>query len=729
MSARFALAGAMAFLALAHVSAAVAGSPNSRTSAYARPAAAIADPAVAPPRIVPTQQVIPRTMSYQGVLTDSAGNPSPDGSHQFTFRIYDHPTTPGGPLWEESHTGVTVTHGGFGVILGASTSSPHPLNLPFDEPYFLGISVDGGPELLPRVVLASVPYSLRAASVENGSITDSSIASGQVLKNLNGLTDNVRLVAGSNVTLTKSGQTLVISSTAEGDSLNAGMGHNVRAFGAKGDGKTDDTAAIQAAITAAEADGSYEVVFPDGFYMVPNGGLVCKRETLLRGIGDATIAMSSATATLVKWASPSAGRYRGGGAERLAFIGTGGGISIGCSFGDPSHPAYYANRLALRECDVSGFGYNLVIDGVGALSTGEASATDGFALLRCNIRAAVHVGLFVKTNSAIETSTIDGCYFGTNGKDQNDGAAIALSSSGGGGGTLPSAALGLSCISSTFNENGNGTLGQIHVPASAWIELKMNGCSFESITTGRTHIALLSEGSATYGGPRSRAQLNNSIFQQFLLTSYKEPLIFRAGDFMLTGNKITSMSGGSPFALISFGINGQYAGLTLLGNYFEMAGEIVNARVLDLTGAQKGNNTFTSFGNVFSGFGKAPALTINPTPIGGAGDLLGKVTDFRASSSMFVNDLGVVAPNDPNLIVRFDISRVNAYGKLLSIFRQSGTALETGVLQPVVPTSSLPPAGPENDGKILIEDAGSGDRNLVIYAGGQRFRIDAGAAF
>jgi hypothetical protein len=33
------------------------------------------------------------------------------------------------------------------------------------------------------------------------------------------------------------------------------------------------------------------------------------------------------------------------------------------------------------------------------------------------------------------------------------------------------------------------------------------------------------------------------------------------------------------------------------------------------------------------------------------------------------------------------------------------------------------------DGSVLIEDNGAGDRNLIIYAGGQRFRIDGGAAF
>lgn len=47
----------------------------------------------------------------------------------------------------------------------------------------------------------------------------------------------------------------------------------------------------------------------------------------------------------------------------------------------------------------------------------------------------------------------------------------------------------------------------------------------------------------------------------------------------------------------------------------------------------------------------------------------------------------------------------------------------------VIATASLPAAGAALDGTVIIEDAGAGDRNLIIYAGGQRFRIDGGTAF
>jgi len=46
----------------------------------------------------------------------------------------------------------------------------------------------------------------------------------------------------------------------------------------------------------------------------------------------------------------------------------------------------------------------------------------------------------------------------------------------------------------------------------------------------------------------------------------------------------------------------------------------------------------------------------------------------------------------------------------------------------VIATANLPAAAAANNGRIIIEDNGTGDRNLVFYAGGQRFRIDGGAA-
>lgn len=102
---------------------------------------------------------IPQTMSYQGVLTEANGNPV-NGSVSLTFKLYDA-ATGGTKLWEETQQ-VTVINGLFNVILG----SVNPLTLPFDKPYWLGICVDGGAELTPRIELTSSPYSMTAQSAQ-----------------------------------------------------------------------------------------------------------------------------------------------------------------------------------------------------------------------------------------------------------------------------------------------------------------------------------------------------------------------------------------------------------------------------------------------------------------------------------------------------------------------------------------------------------------------------------
>ena len=101
---------------------------------------------------------IPRTINYQGKLTDKQGY-ALTGSYNITFRLYDAPTG-GNLLWQESHTNVSVSKGLFSVILGAIT----PLNLPFDKQYYLSIQVGADPEMAPRQALASAPYAFTAES-------------------------------------------------------------------------------------------------------------------------------------------------------------------------------------------------------------------------------------------------------------------------------------------------------------------------------------------------------------------------------------------------------------------------------------------------------------------------------------------------------------------------------------------------------------------------------------
>jgi len=67
-----------------------------------------------------------------------------------------------------------------------------------------------------NVTLSIADSGVTTAKLADSSVTASKIASGQVVKSLNGMTDNVTLAAGSNVTITPSGSTLTISATGGG---------------------------------------------------------------------------------------------------------------------------------------------------------------------------------------------------------------------------------------------------------------------------------------------------------------------------------------------------------------------------------------------------------------------------------------------------------------------------------------------------------------------------------
>jgi len=62
--------------------------------------------------------------------------------------------------------------------------------------------------------------------------------------------------------------------------------------------------------------------------------------------------------------------------------------------------------------------------------------------------------------------------------------------------------------------------------------------------------------------------------------------------------------------------------------------------------------------------------------------------------------------------------------------REHGHAINTLLDGPaVVTTANLPPGAASLDGLILVENAGGSARNLIFYAGGNRYRISGGTSF
>ncbi len=106
---------------------------------------------------------VPRSFSYQGVLSDKNGGAVPDGDHLLTLTLY--PTRTGAVTLYSKTVTATTTNGVFSVVLDSI-----PETIPFDDQYYLGITVDGGTELKPRTPLTSSPYSLNQSGGSVNSI-------------------------------------------------------------------------------------------------------------------------------------------------------------------------------------------------------------------------------------------------------------------------------------------------------------------------------------------------------------------------------------------------------------------------------------------------------------------------------------------------------------------------------------------------------------------------------
>lgn len=105
---------------------------------------------------LPLSGATPRLLHFQGRLTGPDGQPT-TGSHSVRFALYTSETT-GTLVWSETQE-VTPDNGGvYAVLLGGVT----PLTATFDTSYWLGLKVDGDPEMTPRFRMTSAAYAFNA---------------------------------------------------------------------------------------------------------------------------------------------------------------------------------------------------------------------------------------------------------------------------------------------------------------------------------------------------------------------------------------------------------------------------------------------------------------------------------------------------------------------------------------------------------------------------------------
>lgn len=116
---------------------------------------------------------VPQLLNYQGTLTNKDGSPVANGAFnkKVTFRMYSSNTS-GAVLWSETWgnaaatpptPSVIVTDGTFNAMLGYYSQIPQTFFATYPKT-FLGVTVEGDSEMLPRQQLTSVGYAFTAGN-------------------------------------------------------------------------------------------------------------------------------------------------------------------------------------------------------------------------------------------------------------------------------------------------------------------------------------------------------------------------------------------------------------------------------------------------------------------------------------------------------------------------------------------------------------------------------------
>lgn len=117
---------------------------------------------------------VPRTLSYQGLLTSTDGTPVHDGEYRITLALY---ADPAGTIkvWEDTYA-TPIIDGIFNVYLGSGNMLlPDPGTM--NRPLWVGTRIDDTDEMRPLTPLSASPYAL---NVPDRTITTGKLADGAV---------------------------------------------------------------------------------------------------------------------------------------------------------------------------------------------------------------------------------------------------------------------------------------------------------------------------------------------------------------------------------------------------------------------------------------------------------------------------------------------------------------------------------------------------------------------
>lgn len=452
-------------------------------------------------------------------------------------------------------------------------------------------------------------------------------------------------------------------------------------YGAAGDGATDDTTAIQAAVDAASA-GCGEVWVPDGTYIVD--GIRAASNVHLRLSAKATLklkASASANATIRR---PAAGNLTN-------FILEGGTID-----GNGSNQSSSKDAIAID------------------VTTGSIDR-----LIIRNVRAlnARRHGIFVAENNPSDGSKlVEGC--------EVDGYGLGET----GFGIYFDYAPGAVCTRNTIRNEGSN-------PCDA-IELGNAGkyiCTHNTIEDSQLQFPFAADSVIAFNlllGPRSVIQNDGNT----------------ADRVRIIGNTIISATPDE----------GQYAGISVVGADAVVMGNSVKVtqfRGIRTNGARpiiQGNriettSTSASGAAIYPETGQyarvlgntvvgkwAQSIVIDHSDIGVGFNYL--EASSSAGTNVYLANSADSGRTYTNLRIAFNEAAVAATAldrqdQNSATIRFFGNAGIPSDQVDVVATASLPAAATSNDGRVLIENAGAGNQNLIIYSQAGRYRIDGGTTF
>ena len=324
---------------------------------------------------------IPRTMSYQGVLTDSTGAPKSDGAYTFTFRLYS--ASSGGSAVGTQQQSLQVKRGLFRTVFDQLLNG-----LSMDRPYWLSLQVGGEAELSPRIPLTAVAYSLSSIRADTAGFALTTPQHGSVDSSWS-ITGNAGTRAGTNFAGTTDAQAFDIRTnnilrtriTTKGQIETYNTGGSV--FLGEGAGANDDLATRQNVFVGFHAGFSNTTGADNtasglnalrsnisGIFNTASGtAALLDNTTGNSNTADGLSALASNTTGSDNTAVGSGALY----ATTSSLYNTALGYNAGTSYDNG-----YNNVFLGANVDVNGTGYfNVIAIGQGTIVTGSSVARFG----------------------------------------------------------------------------------------------------------------------------------------------------------------------------------------------------------------------------------------------------------------------------------------------------------------------------------------------------------------